>query len=194
EALDCFQRMGSEGFSPDVVSWSALIGGYAQRGLAKEALDCFQRMQQGGIFPDAITFVNVLNACGHSGLVDEGQMYFDDMREKYGIVPNKEHFTCMVDPFGRARLFDKAMRVIMMMPSSDHLPVWSALLGACPEWGNVKLVRFAFEHAVQIDWCDDAAYIIMGNIYTAAGMQEEAEYVERMRIKNFSWMQPGCSR
>ncbi|KAI5059667.1 hypothetical protein GOP47_0025986, partial [Adiantum capillus-veneris] len=134
EALGCFQQMRREGFSPDVFSWTALIGGYAQQGLAKEALDCFQWMQQEGIFPDAITFVNVLNACSHSGLLDEGQMYFDDMTEKYGIAPNKEHYTCMVDLFGRARLFEKAMGVIMMMSSSDHLPAWFALLGACRDW------------------------------------------------------------
>ncbi|MCO5604539.1 hypothetical protein L7F22_058706 [Adiantum nelumboides] len=142
EALRCFHRMRSEGFSPNVVSWTALVKGYAQQGLAKEALDSFQWMQQVRITPDAIIFINVLNACSHSGLIDEGQMYFDSMRKKYGLTPNEEHYTCMVDLFGRARRFDKALRVIRMMPSSDHPSVWSALLGACR--GNVKLGRLAF--------------------------------------------------
>ncbi|KAI5066524.1 hypothetical protein GOP47_0019148 [Adiantum capillus-veneris] len=193
EALYCFQRMRSEGFSPNVVSWTSLIGGYAQQGQAKEALDCFQCMQKEGISPDAITFVNVLNACSHSGLVDEGEMYFDNMKKKYGIAPNNEHYTCMVDLFGRARLFDKAMKVITMMPSSEYPPVWSALLGACRKWGNVKLGRFAFERAVQLDQYDAAAYVLMSNIYAAAGLQEEAENIECMRIKNAAWKQPGCS-
>ncbi|MCO5583964.1 hypothetical protein L7F22_037882 [Adiantum nelumboides] len=184
EALDCFQRMRNEGFSPTVSSWNALLGGYAQQGLAKEALDCFQWMQQEDISPDAITFVNVLNACSHSGLVDEGQLYFHNMKEKYGIAPDKEHFTCMVDLFGRARLFGKAMRVIKTMPSSDYPPVWSALLGACQKWGNVKLGKFAFERAIQLDECDAAAYVLMTNIYAAAGMQEEAEIIKRMKMKN----------
>ncbi|KAI5067709.1 hypothetical protein GOP47_0018237 [Adiantum capillus-veneris] len=193
EARHCFQLMRSMGFSPNVVSWTALIGGYAQQGLAKEALDCFQWMQQEGISPDAITFVNVLNACSHSGLVDEGQMCFDNMRTKHGIAPNVEHHTCMVDLFGRAKLFDKAMRVIRMMPSSDHPSVWSALLGACRKWGNVKLALFSFERLVQLDRCNAAAYVLMSNIYAAAGMQEEAENIECMRIKNAAWKQPGCT-
>ncbi|KAI5080121.1 hypothetical protein GOP47_0005600 [Adiantum capillus-veneris] len=184
EALGCLQRMQSEGFVPSVVSWTALIGGYAQQGRTKEALHCFHWMQQEGISPDAITFVNVLNACSRSGLVDEGQTYFDDMREKYGIAPNPEHYTCMVDLFGRARLFDKALRVIMRMPSSGHLSVWYALLGACRKWGNVSLGRFAFDHAVQLDGCNAAAYVVMSSIYAAAGMQEEAQNIDRMRMKN----------
>ncbi|MCO5566363.1 hypothetical protein L7F22_020040 [Adiantum nelumboides] len=141
--------------SPDTITKEARS---SRQGLAKEALDCFQSMQQEDISPDAITFVNVLNACSHSGLVDDGQVYFDNMKEKYGIAPDKEHYTCMVDLFGRARLFDKAMRVIKMMPSSDYPPVWSALLGACRKWGNVKLGKFAFERAVQLDERNAAAY------------------------------------
>ncbi|MCO5570798.1 hypothetical protein L7F22_024526 [Adiantum nelumboides] len=189
-ALGCFQRMRSDGLSPDVASWNALIGGYAQQGLTEEALDYFQWMQQEGTSPNAITFVSVLNACSHSGLLDEGQMYFDNMREKYGITPNKEHYTCMVVLFGRAGFFDKAMGIIKMMPSSDHPPVWSALLGACQKWGNLKLGRLAFERAVQVDGCDDAAHILMSSIYATAGMQEEAQNIERMRTKNASWKQP----
>ncbi|MCO5608503.1 hypothetical protein L7F22_062714 [Adiantum nelumboides] len=183
EALGCFHRMQSEGFSPDAVSWTTLIGGYAQQGLAEEALNYFQWMQQEGTSPSAITFVCVLNACSHSGLVAEGQMYFDSMRKKYGIVPNKEHFTCMVDLFGRARLFGKAMRVIKEMPSSDYPPVWLALLGACHKWENVELGRLAFERALQLDEYDGAAYNLIRNIYASAGMQEEAQKIELMRTR-----------
>ncbi|MCO5611999.1 hypothetical protein L7F22_066260 [Adiantum nelumboides] len=168
-------QMRREGHLPDEVSWNALIGGYAQQGLAEEALNCFRWMQREGTSPTAISFVNVLNACSHSGLVDEGQMLFDSMQGKYGIVPDDEHYTCMVDLFGRARHFDKAMGIIKMMPSSDSPPIWSALLGACRKWGNVALGRMAFECAVELDKCDAAAYVVMSNIYAAAGMQEEAQ-------------------
>ncbi|KAI5080335.1 hypothetical protein GOP47_0005814 [Adiantum capillus-veneris] len=191
EALGCFRRMRSEGLSPDVASWTALIGGYAQQGLAGEALECFQWMQREGTSPSAVTFVSVLNACSHSRLVEEGQMYFNSMREKHGIMPDKEHYTCMVDLFGRARLFDKAMTVIKRMPSSDYPPVWLALLGACCEWGNVELGRLAFEHAVHLDGCNAAAYVLMSNLYASAGMQEDAQNIELMRAKNYARKQPG---
>ncbi|MCO5615076.1 hypothetical protein L7F22_069364 [Adiantum nelumboides] len=182
EALSCFRQMRSEGLLADEVSWNALIGGFAQQGLAKEALDCFRWMQQEGTPPTAVIFVSVLNACSHSGLVDEGQTLLDNMRDKYGIVPDNEHYTCMVDLFGRARQFDKAMGVIKLMPSTNYLPVWSAVLGACQKWGDVELGRLAFECAVEYK-CDSAAYVLMRNIYAAADMQE-AQNVKSMRIRN----------
>ena len=54
----------------DVVSWSAMIGGYARNGLGIEALKCFRRMQNEGLVPDVITFVCLLKACGSIGYLN----------------------------------------------------------------------------------------------------------------------------
>ena len=48
--------------SQNVVSWSALIAGYAQRH-AKQALDYFEEMQREGIFPNALTYLCILKSC-----------------------------------------------------------------------------------------------------------------------------------
>ena len=135
----------------NVVSWNALISGFAQQGQSEEALNGFERMQCEGIVPNTVTFLCVLNACSHAGLVNEAQMYFTIMSEKYGIVPNSKHQTCMVDLFCRAGLFDKAMAVIKKMPSCDYPVVWGALIDACKKLGNANLAKFAFEQVVQLD-------------------------------------------
>ncbi|KAI5081275.1 hypothetical protein GOP47_0004458 [Adiantum capillus-veneris] len=183
QALDCFQRMRREGFAPDLVSWNALIVGFAQQGKAENAFRCFQWMQGEGVSPNAVTFTCMLNACSHSGLVNEGQTYFEDMMKKYGIVPNIEHHTCMIDLFGRAGHFDKAMGIFKKLPSYDHPPIWSSLMDACRNWGNVKLGRLVFDKAVQLDQHDAAAYACMAEIYADAGMQEDAKKIEAMKLK-----------
>ena len=43
-----------------VVSWSVLIGGYAQLGRGHEAINCFEEMQIKGFAPNSITFSCVL--------------------------------------------------------------------------------------------------------------------------------------
>eukprot|EP00250_Pteridium_aquilinum_P021297 c25084_g10_i1 orf=2-229(+) len=40
----------------DLVSWNALIAGYAQQGQGHDALNCFECMQCKGLFPDEVTF------------------------------------------------------------------------------------------------------------------------------------------
>ncbi|KAH7432831.1 hypothetical protein KP509_07G042200 [Ceratopteris richardii] len=175
-----------------VTAWSALIGGYAEQGQCHDALTCFDQMHSKGLMPDAITFSCLLNACSHSGRLDEGQICFQIMRMKYGIEPSVEHYTCMVDLYGRAGHFDKAIAVIESMPSSDHLFVWSALLGACQKWGEANVGRWAFEHAIQLDKDDDAAYICMANIYVTIGMQEEAASITALQVKNKASRKQNC--
>ena len=167
----------------NAITWSALIAGYAQKGRGTKALKCLERMKEEGFSPDAVTFLCVLNACSHSGLLDEAEMHFRNMSRKYGINPELEHFTCMVVSFGYAGNFDKALSVIKSMPSSDFPSVWLALLGGCRKWGNVTVGILAFDQIIELDKKCVAAYVLMANIYAGAGMQEDAERIEMMKLK-----------
>lgn len=54
-ARQVFDRMSQR----DVVSWTSMIAGYAQKGYADEALELFQQMQQTGMKPNLVTIVTV---------------------------------------------------------------------------------------------------------------------------------------
>ncbi|KAH7425154.1 hypothetical protein KP509_11G042100 [Ceratopteris richardii] len=157
-ALEKAFRLLEELAIGNVLSWSALIAGYAQQGRGKEALICFEVMQQRGFSPDSITFSIILNACTHSGLIEEGQTLFDLMRAKFGIEAELEHFLCMIKLFGHAGQFEKIVKLIERMPCSANFAVWSALLDACKVWGDVRVGKWAFEHALQLDRIDGTAY------------------------------------
>ena len=66
------QKVFDEIEHPDLVTWSALIDGYAQHARGLEALDIFQQMKQNGVKPDLVTYLSILSACNHNGLVEEG--------------------------------------------------------------------------------------------------------------------------
>ncbi|KAH7439192.1 hypothetical protein KP509_04G048900 [Ceratopteris richardii] len=171
--------------SQDVVSWNSLIGGFAQQGQCKEALECLKQMEQKGISVNALTFSYVLYACTHLGLVEDGHMHFVNMSTKYGLQPTLEHYTCMIELWGRAGYLDKAVSMIQGMPSfSDTYEIWYSLLGACQEWGDLNIGRWAFQHAIRIDKTIASAYVLMANIYATAGMQKEAEIIEALREEN----------
>eukprot|EP00250_Pteridium_aquilinum_P020378 c24792_g8_i1 orf=2-454(+) len=144
-ALTKAEQVLAELPSRNVITWSALITGYAQQGQDEQALNCFDRMQCERILPDKVTFACVLNACSHLGLVEDGHNYFVSMSAKYGLKPELEHYTCMVDLYGRAGHLDEAAGVIHGMQASDYSAIWSALLGACQKWGDVNVGRWAFE-------------------------------------------------
>ncbi|KAJ7530179.1 hypothetical protein O6H91_15G083400 [Diphasiastrum complanatum] len=55
-----------------VITWTALITGYAHHGHAQEALQLFGQMQHECVIPNEITLVCVLSACRHTGLLNIG--------------------------------------------------------------------------------------------------------------------------
>ncbi|XXG60119.1 hypothetical protein AAC387_Pa04g2095 [Persea americana] len=52
----------------DLVSWNAMITGYAQNGLERKAIQIFEGMLKTGTEPDYVTYIVVLSGCGHSVL------------------------------------------------------------------------------------------------------------------------------
>ena len=133
--------------------------------------------------PDTITSTIMLTTCSHSGLLEEAQSYFETMRKgDYGMIPSVEHYSCMIDVFGRAGHLGKALEMIKNMPFSANLTMWHTLMASCQKWGNVALGRLAFEHILQMDDKDRGPYVCMYNIYTAAGMQKDADKIEAMRL------------
>jgi pentatricopeptide repeat protein len=128
----------------NVISWNALISGYAQGGQGLESLNCFQCMQSDGLAPDEVTFQCVLRACTHAGLFDEVQLMFADMVRNNIVIPSIEHHRCVLVVLGTAGYFDEVLFLTKVMPSLDHPTVWLAVLNACKKWGNTKLAGFAF--------------------------------------------------
>ncbi|KAG0582009.1 hypothetical protein KC19_3G026300 [Ceratodon purpureus] len=53
----------------NVISWTALIAGYAHNGRAEEALDLYEQMQREGVQPNEVTTNTVVDACGRLGAV-----------------------------------------------------------------------------------------------------------------------------
>jgi pentatricopeptide repeat protein len=138
-SIEDAQRVFNKLPTRNLVSWNAMLGGYAMHGHAKEALEHFQQMCQEGVEVDRVTFVALLSACSHVGLVDEGLCYFESMGSVYRISAIAEHYACMVDLLGRAGHLQEAENLIDTMPFKPSAFVWKALLGACRIHGNVEM-------------------------------------------------------
>ncbi|KAL0925936.1 hypothetical protein M5K25_004313 [Dendrobium thyrsiflorum] len=124
----------------DLVSWCTIIRGMATNGKPKHALQLFAFMLCCGVRPDNIAFLAVMTACCHAGLIEEGLMFFRAMHEVYGILPEKEHYTCIIDTYGRASCLKEAEDFFVGMPLMPDKCVWGALLSACKIHGAGEVV------------------------------------------------------
>ncbi|XP_010257871.2 PREDICTED: pentatricopeptide repeat-containing protein At3g02330 [Nelumbo nucifera] len=177
----------------DFVSWNAMITGYAQHGLGEEALKIFERMQVENVKPNHATFVAVLRACGHVGLVEEGLRYFQSMLHEYGLDPQLEHYSCMVDIVGKSGKVDEALKLINEMPFEADAIIWRNLLSICQIHGNVEVAEQAAHSILCLDPQDSAAYILLSNIYAKAGMWDEVSKMRRIMKHSGLKKEPGCS-
>ncbi|XP_022142686.1 pentatricopeptide repeat-containing protein At4g33170 [Momordica charantia] len=178
-----------------VAFWNAMLLGLAQHGNADEALNLFKIMQSNGIEPDKVTFIGVLSACSHSGLFSEAYKYFDAMLKIYGIVPDIEHYSCLVDAFGRAGRIQEAENVIVSMPFEASASMYRALLGACRTKGDTETAKRVADKLVALDPSDSSAYVLLSNIYAASRQWDDVTDARNMmKLKNvkkdpgFSWI------
>eukprot|EP00257_Ricinus_communis_P018813 XP_015577625.1 pentatricopeptide repeat-containing protein At2g27610 isoform X1 [Ricinus communis] len=191
-ANEVFRRQGVR----DLVSWNSMVSGYAQHGHARKALEVFKEMQDQNLELDGVTFIGVISACTHAGLVDEGQKYFDIMVEDHHIEPTMEHYSCMVDLYSRAGILGKAVDVINEMPFPAGATVWRTLLAASHVYRNIELGKLAAENLISLQPQDSAAYVLLSNIYAAAGNWQERAQVRKLmderKVKKeagYSWIE-----
>ncbi|KAH9301841.1 hypothetical protein KI387_013424 [Taxus chinensis] len=189
DAHDAFNEMPDR----DLVSWNAIIAGYAQHGNGRKALQIFQQMQRTGIRPDHITFVGVLSACSKVGLVEKGRYYFGTMSQEHGIIPCLEHYTCMVDLLGRAGLLDEAKEVIDEMPLKPDVRVWRALLRACRIHGDMKLIESAAECLLKLEPDNASTYMLLSKAYAATERWDLVEKIRKMIEDRGVKKKPGWS-
>lgn len=169
-ARDVFSRMSRR----DVVSWTSMIVGAAQHGLAQEALSLYDNMVSNGVKPNEVTFIGLIYACSHVGLVNRGREIFKSMIEDYGIQPSLQHYTCLLDLLGRSGHLDEAENIINSMPFKPDEPTWAALLSACKHYGNAKMaIRFA-DHLLNLRPEEPSTYILLSNIYASSSLWEHA--------------------
>ncbi|CAM6050493.1 unnamed protein product [Sphagnum compactum] len=189
DALRVFNKMSRH----DLISWNTMLGGYAMHGHGKEAVEHFEQMWDRSVEIDKVTFICLLSACNHAGLVEEGLQFFESMKSVYGISATVEHYACMVDLLGRAGRLVEAEDLIKVMHCEPNAPVWRALLGACRVHGNIEMGEHAAKKVIELDPGDAAGYVLLSNIYAAAGKWDLSSNIQQQRLERGVDKQPGCT-
>ncbi|KAF3630714.1 putative transcription factor GTE4-like [Capsicum annuum] len=115
----------------NVISWTAIVSALGLHGYAYNALEKFKEMDMTGIKPDKVAFVAMLSACRHVGLVKEGMELFGQMKGKYGIEPEMDHYLIAVDLLARYAYLREAEQLITGMPFPPNALIWRIFLEGC---------------------------------------------------------------
>lgn len=189
EAEQIFHSIGNK----NLISWNAMMAGYAQNGKGKKVIEIFEDMLKMKCRPDHISFVALLSGCSHSGLVTEGKLYFNSMTKDFCMSPRHEHFACMVDLLGRSGLLEEAKSLIDGMPFKPTVDIWGALLGACQIHHNTNLAELVLRNLLELDFEVSGSYILLANTYSDSGKLEGVACLRKLMREKRMRKNPGCS-
>ncbi|CAI9765638.1 unnamed protein product [Fraxinus pennsylvanica] len=178
-ARTCFDRI----LVRDRVTWASMIEGCAIHGKGFEALELFHQMVEDGIKPNSVTFISLLSACRHSGLLHEGCELFCSMKSRFGIDPELDHYTCIVDLLGRSDKTKEALAIILKFVIFPDSRIWGALLAASRVNENRKLGEYAAERLFQLEPDNVGYHTVFSNVQASAEKWDVVEEV-RSSMKN----------
>ncbi|KAL2464618.1 Pentatricopeptide repeat-containing protein [Forsythia ovata] len=185
----CFNGM----LARDLVTWTSMIEGCAVHGKGFEALELFHQMVEDRIEPNSVTFISLLSACSHSGLLHEGCELLCCMKSRFGIDPDLDHYTCIVDLLGRSGKTKEALAIIVKFVIFPDSRIWGALLAASRVNEDQKLGEYAAERLLQLEPDNVGYHTVFSNVQASAGKWDEVEEAriayERQKFDEASWVE-----
>ncbi|XP_003612353.3 pentatricopeptide repeat-containing protein At3g02330, mitochondrial [Medicago truncatula] len=178
------EKVFDEQLKPNEVTFNAIISGYAHHGKAQQAIEVLSKLEKNGVAPNHVTFLALMSACSHAGYVEETSHLFTLMLDKYKIKPKSEHYSCLVDAYGRAGRLEEAYQIVQKDGSES---AWRTLLSACRNHSNRKIGEKSAMKMIELNPSDHAPYILLSNIYIEEGNWEEAlncrKKMAKIRVK-----------
>ena len=122
DAWIVFDKIGK----PNVWSWNAMIGGYAQDGLCEEAFEVYCQMQQRGLKPDQITYTSVLNTWSNPAALDFGKEVHAHIVDS-GIQIDVYVGHALINMYAKCGSIRDAQLVFDEMAKQDSI-TWNAMI------------------------------------------------------------------
>ncbi|MCO5594883.1 hypothetical protein L7F22_048918 [Adiantum nelumboides] len=156
-----------------VVTWNALLSGYADYGLGEEALDCFTQMRLEGECPVGVTYACVLKSCGLVEALETGwELHAEATRR--GLEGDLFLSTSLVDMYAKCGKLAEAQKTFDTSPLED-VAIWNAMIkGNSENCEGMRAIQCfdkmqaqgvkpnAVTYTVVLAACSDACMVVIG--------------------------------
>ncbi|XP_059069530.1 pentatricopeptide repeat-containing protein At4g13650-like [Cryptomeria japonica] len=139
KARELFDRMPQR----DVISWIAMIVGYAQNGFVEKALETYKQMQWAGVKPNSATFVSILPAFAKVGALEQGMDIHQSIIEG-GFLSDIIVGNTLVDMYAKCGSIDKARELFDRLPRRDVIS-WNAMIAGYVQNGFIEKALETFK-------------------------------------------------
>lgn len=137
------RRLFDDMSNPGTVTYTILMKGYTQNGLAEEALNLFDLMQRQDLEPDNLTFVSMLNACATAGNLEQGKHLHACVLVR-GLETDLYVGTALLHMYAKCGSIHLARQQFDMLPKRDVV-AWCSMLNAYVQLGEGEEALKLFE-------------------------------------------------
>lgn len=163
-----------------VVSWNAMIGGYAQLGHVKEAVTLFRNMLDEGLEPNTITYLTVLDACSSPARLEWGREVHTHARDA-GFVSDFRVGTALVNMYVKGGSMEDARCVFDGLVKRD-VSAFNVMIGGYAKSGD-GVKAFQVFHLMQQEHVKPNRISYLG-ILDACSAPEWGEAVHAQCVKS----------
>lgn len=158
-----------------VISWTAMICGYAQVDEGEVALSLYTRMQQEGVRPNERTYVGALNACGCLAGLEKGKEIHAEILK--AEIENLDLLVqhSLIDMYGKCGSMLEAQSVFDTMPCKEVVG-WNALIAGYAHQGETDAV-FQLFHRMKQEGVQPDGITFLGvlTVCSHAGLVDEGQ-------------------
>ncbi|CAK9222893.1 unnamed protein product [Sphagnum troendelagicum] len=137
----------------NVITWTAMIRGYAEHGTCEEAFQMYWQMQQEGVKPNEITLISILNACASPADLELGKQlhvhirnagYDSDIRLRNALIT----MNSLIDMYAKCGSLACARQVFDETAERDVVS-WNVMIAGLAQHGCGKDALELFEQMKQ---------------------------------------------
>lgn len=139
EAQKVFEKLASKG----VISWNAVIAGYAEHEHEEILLDCLEQMQHESLSPDFVTFVLILKGLSNLGSLEKGREVHAHVIKK-GFEEDVSVSSTLVGMYADCGSLDESQSVFERFGVKDVV-LWTTLITGYAELHAWEEVIICFE-------------------------------------------------
>lgn len=183
----------------DVVSWNAMIAGYAQQGQGQKALQLYAEMQAAGVTPDNRTFVSLLKSCADlaakeecthgndvsavkADLLRKGMSIHKELRAR-GYESDVFIGNTLVHMYANCGSLVEAQKVFDLLSNRDVVS-WNAMIAGFSQQGRGQQALHLYDQMRKDGVMpDDWTYVSLLSACSSLAAAEEKTYVNGQALK-----------
>ncbi|OMP01787.1 hypothetical protein CCACVL1_02996 [Corchorus capsularis] len=167
-AADMFGKLGSK----TLVSWNAMILGFAQNGRVNDALNYFYEMYTGNMRPDTYTMVSVIPALAELSVTRLAKWIHGFCIRSY-LDDDVFVMTALVDMYAKCGAIHTARKLFDMM-NERHVTTWNAMIDGYGTHGHGKAAVELFNEMKRGNIKpNDVTFLCVLSACSHSGMVEE---------------------